>query len=88
MIKIFDYANHFTVAAGSISRKFYTLTKDKEMLFDLFYNKPLNDLVKYKSMEVEINKNLCLVRHSRKPVSKTEAVAFCELAKDINRIFN
>lgn len=70
------------------SRKFYTLTKDKEKLIDLLYNKPLNDLVKYKNMEVEINKNLCLLRHSRKPVSKTEAIAFCELAKDINRIFN
>jgi hypothetical protein len=70
------------------SRKFYTLTKDKEKLFDLLYNKPLNDLIIYKNMEVEINKNLCLLRHSRKPISKTEAISFCELAKKINRIFN
>lgn len=70
------------------SRKFYTLTKDKEKLFDLLNNRPLNDLVTYKNMEVEINKNLCLLRCSRKPISKTEAIAFCELAKVINRIFN
>lgn len=70
------------------SRKFYTLTKDKEKLFDLLINKPLNDLVTYKNMEVEINKNLCFLRCSRKPISKTEAVSFCQFAKVINRILN
>jgi hypothetical protein len=43
---------------------------------------------KSKNMEVEINKNLCLMRLSRKPVSKTEAMKFCEFVKDINRVFN
>jgi hypothetical protein len=70
------------------SRKFYTLTKDEEKLLNLLNNKPLNDLVKYKNMELEIYKNLCLLRHSRKPVSKTEAAYICELANVINRILN
>jgi len=70
------------------SWKFYTITKDKEKLAQLLYNKPLDDLTKYKEMEVEINKNLCLMRLSRRPVSKTEAIEFCEFVKDINRVFN
>jgi len=56
-------------------------------LAELLYNKPLNDLARYRNMEVEINKNLCLMRLSRKPVSKTEAIAFCEFVKDLNRVF-
>jgi hypothetical protein len=70
------------------SNKFYTLSKDKERLYDLLNSKPLDELSKYSNMEIEIKNNLCLMRHSRKPVSKTEAIAFCEFVKDVNRIIN
>jgi hypothetical protein len=70
------------------SRKFYTLCKDKEKLVDLLYNKPMNELVKYSNLELEICGDLCLFRHSRKPVSKEEAIAICHLVKDVHRILH
>jgi hypothetical protein len=78
-----DFKDH-----KKFSRKFYTLSKDKEKLFDLLNSKPLNELVKYNNLEIEINDDRCLFRHSRKPVSKKEAMAICDLVKDVHRILH
>lgn len=69
------------------SRRFYTLTKDEGMLRTLLYDKDLDALRKYKTLELELKGNLCFFRQNRKPFEKNEALVFCELSRAIHKAF-
>ena len=61
------------------SKKFHLVTKDKEKLVLLLENKPLDDLIQFPEMEVEICKKQCLFRLSENTMNMEEAKQFIGL---------
>lgn len=69
------------------SGKFYLLTDDAVRLRTLLQFSPLDDLVKFPDLELEIQGEFCLFRHSGSEVWKEEAENHVELTKALQRIF-
>ena len=70
------------------SGRFYLLTDDAERLRTLLQFAPLDDLVEFPEMELEIQGEYCLFRHSGSEVWKEEAEKHVELTKALQRIFS
>lgn len=69
------------------SRSFHVVSKDKEKLSQLLWNKRLDDFLAFPNMLIEINGNRCVFRVSPEAVSEEEARQFVELAETIRKIF-
>jgi len=67
--------------AKKFSRKFHLVTKDRQALDILFFNKDLDRIAEQPQAEFELNDKQCYFRAGRKPVSIEEADSFIELAK-------
>lgn len=70
------------------SRKFRVLTSDKDQLQRLLQYKELDQLVLFPEMELELNGDACLFRHSSKAISVEEAARFCDLTVKLYDVLN
>jgi hypothetical protein len=70
------------------SKKFHVVTKDKDRLNYLLYNKPLDELTEFPDMELEINGNQCFFRCSKQPMDQEITKEFVALGKLLLRVFN
>lgn len=77
----FDHARKF-------SSRFHVITEDKIQLSDRLQTKDLDCLSEYPDLEIEIYKQACLFRSSKKSVSPSEADSFCNLTKFMVKIFD
>lgn len=68
------------------SSQFHVVTRDKERLRQLLSNKPLDDLVLFPELELEINGKACLFRVSKESLSEDATLQLAELAKLICQI--
>lgn len=69
------------------SDKFYVLTNDPSGLTELFRLAPMDELINFPELELEIHGNDCLYRCSHKPLSLDEAMHHVALTKVLLRIF-
>jgi len=70
------------------SRKFYVLTEDRDKLYNSIAGFPLDELSKFKTLEMELQGNLILFRISRKPVSPDETKKFCDVTEILHQVFS
>jgi hypothetical protein len=70
------------------SDKFYLLTDDAERLRTLFQFSPLDELVQFPELELEIQGDYCLFRHSGDELWKEEGLKHIELTRVLQRIFS
>ncbi len=71
----------------NFSNQFHVVTKDKDKLQLLWGNKPLDELIAFPAMELEINNNKCLYRSFKAPINEELTREFAELTKMLCRIF-
>ncbi|PZR24681.1 MAG: hypothetical protein DI535_21370 [Citrobacter freundii] len=69
------------------SDKFYVLTNDPSRLTALLRFAPMDELVNFPELELEIQGNDCFYRCSHKPLSLEEAMQHVALTKVLLRIF-
>ncbi len=77
-----DFSEH-----KNFSKRFYVLTNDSHRLKQLLALKSMDELTAFRDMELEMQDEFLLFRHSRKPVSREEATKFVEFTKVLSKIF-
>lgn len=70
------------------SRNFHVVTKDKEKLTFLIGNKPLDILLPFPDMQIEISGTKCMFRVSQNTISIEETNQFVLLTKAMLKIFS
>jgi len=71
----------------AFSKRFHVVTKDREKLTRLLYNKPLDELVAFPELLLELDGNKCVFRVSPHAINDSDAAKFADLVKTIRRIF-
>lgn len=69
------------------SRAFHVVSQDRERLRMLLSNKPLDELVKFPNLQLEIHGHSCVFRSSSDLVDEYHVAEFVDLAKTLQSVF-
>ena len=77
-----DFAEH-----GKFSARFHVLTEDPARLTDLLRLAPMEELIRFPDLELEIQGDQCFYRDAARPLSTDRAASFVELTRILLRVF-